>query len=356
MNNKTTIVIIAQTIIIIILIWLIVLLSNKDIIGINPQEDENDEEIVIDYTTIIDGIKQIQLPTSVEKNSNIRYKQLEETQMNQKKFNYGLVQNITPLIKIRASLERVDHQIKQLNHQIKNERKHLKVLKVLNGDNKNISDLTIRKKQIEISGLENQIGIFKSEKINILSVIRQQWGEIFVNALNKKNNQLDQILKNKNQLISLSITQSDREDLPPQNIVIVPSISSVKEIDAKFLSTSPAMDKSIIGKKFFYTTNNDKLSIGERVSAYASKSNKNQTFLLVPNSSVVWSNGQPWAYIRIKENGNFVRRSLQGMREAENGWIVKVGEIKIEDEIVIKGAQLLLSEEFKYQIKNENED
>ena len=41
---------------------------------------------------------------------------------------------------------------------------------------------------------------------------------------------------------------------------------------------------------------------------------------------------------------------------SENGWIVPEGKIKIDDEIVTNGAQLLLSEEFKYQIKNENED
>jgi hypothetical protein len=48
------------------------------------------------------------------------------------------------------------------------------------------------------------------------------------------------------------------------------------------------------------------------------------------------------------------------MREAENGsengWIVPKGKINVDDEIVTNGAQLLLSEEFKYQIKNENED
>ena len=48
MKNKTTIVIVAQVIIIIILIWVIVLLWNKNITGIQSDEDETDEEIIID--------------------------------------------------------------------------------------------------------------------------------------------------------------------------------------------------------------------------------------------------------------------------------------------------------------------
>ena len=44
MKNKTTIVIVAQVIIIIILIWIIVLLGNKNITGIQSDEDEADED------------------------------------------------------------------------------------------------------------------------------------------------------------------------------------------------------------------------------------------------------------------------------------------------------------------------
>jgi len=356
MNNKTTIVIITQTLIIVVLIWIIILLGDKTIIGINPDEEESDEEVVIDYTTIINGITQIKLPSSVEANSNIQYKPLESTQINQKKLNYGLVQNISQLTKAKTNLANINHQIEKLNHQLKHEKNHLEALKVLNADDKNISDLAINTKQIEISDLDNEINIHVSEKINILNMVKQQWGEVFVDALKNKNHPLNKILKNKNQLISLSITQGDREQTPPKNIVIIPSVSSTSEIKAKLLARSPIVDKSIIGKNFFYVTNNNKLTIGERISAYALESNSNQTFLLVPNSSVIWSNGQPWAYVRIKDNGNFVRRSLQGMHEAENGWIIPAGKIKMDDEIVTNGAQLLLSEEFKYQIKNENED
>ena len=359
MKNKTTIVIVAQIIIIFVLIWIVVLLVNKDIIN-NHSDDESEEEIMIDYTTMVDGIKQIQLPVSVEKNSNIQFKKLKKTKINQKKLNYGIVQDISSLIKAKTNFVKVNYLITKLKNQVNNEKKHLESLIILNEDNKNVSDLAINKKQTEISDLSNQINIYENEKTNTLSLVKQQWGVNFVGILKNKNDPLNKLLKNKNQLISLSVTQIEREELPPENIVIIPSISSSSEIKAKYLSPSPIVNQSIVGKNFFYLTSNSKLIVGERISAYISKSNSNQNFLLVPNSSVVWSNGQPWAYIRIKENGNFVRRSLQGMREAENGsengWIVPDDKIKIDNEIVTNGAQLLLSEEFKYQIKNENED
>ena len=42
--------------------------------------------------------------------------------------------------------------------------------------------------------------------------------------------------------------------------------------------------------------------------------------------------------------------------ETENGWIIFEDNLKNNELVVVDGAQLLLSEEFKYQIKNENED
>ena len=111
MKNKTTIFIVAQIIIIIVLIWVIVLLANKDNLGNHSDEGESEEEIIVDYTTIVDGIKQIQLPSAVEKNSNIQYKKLEETKTNQKKLNYGIVQNISTLISAKANFTKVNYSL-----------------------------------------------------------------------------------------------------------------------------------------------------------------------------------------------------------------------------------------------------
>ena len=64
----------------------------------------------------------------------------------------------------------------------------------------------------------------------------------------------------------------------------------------------------------------------------------------------------PWAYIHINNTGKYIKKSLGGLKETNNGWIIEEGNFKAGDLIVTEGAQLLLSEEFKYQIKNENED
>ncbi|MEY3650691.1 MAG: hypothetical protein RLZZ351_56, partial [Pseudomonadota bacterium] len=62
-----------------------------------------------------------------------------------------------------------------------------------------------------------------------------------------------------------------------------------------------------------------------------------------------------WVY---KKEGkeNFIRLPISTEQPSKDGWFIKPSIIQTNDEIVTSGAQLLLSEEFKYQIKNENED
>ena len=79
--------------------------------------------------------------------------------------------------------------------------------------------------------------------------------------------------------------------------------------------------------------------------------------LFIPSKSVVWSSGKPWVF--IKKDGDesiFLRKPLINPLETENGWIILEDNLKNNELVVVDGAQLLLSEEFKYQIKNENED
>ena len=53
---------------------------------------------------------------------------------------------------------------------------------------------------------------------------------------------------------------------------------------------------------------------------------------------------------------SFYENLLSTHWKQKNGWIILEDNLKNNELVVVDGAQLLLSEEFKYQIKNENED
>jgi hypothetical protein len=76
--------------------------------------------------------------------------------------------------------------------------------------------------------------------------------------------------------------------------------------------------------------------------------------VIVPAQAVVWHAGKAWAYVK-QDQQTFARYEVSAAEELDGGWF-SAGGLRAGDEVVVSGSQLLLSEELKYQIRNENED
>lgn len=73
--------------------------------------------------------------------------------------------------------------------------------------------------------------------------------------------------------------------------------------------------------------------------------------VIIPPSAVVRLAGRTWVYVRTGAT-TFVRRELSTDSPCEDGWFVSRG-ITAEDELVVEGAAMLVSEELKPQIELE---
>jgi hypothetical protein len=137
------------------------------------------------------------------------------------------------------------------------------------------------------------------------------------------------------------------------NINITPLNSSENSIRATYISPASQVDANSYGKTFYFSAPSETLRIGMRVSVNTQAEAKSSVGVVVPNSAVIWYAGKPWVYFKLK-NDQFIRKPISTENEVQDGWF-NLG-INADSEVVVSGAQLLLSEEFKYQIKNENED
>ncbi len=71
--------------------------------------------------------------------------------------------------------------------------------------------------------------------------------------------------------------------------------------------------------------------------------------VVIPRSAVVRFGGKAWAYVQTDEV-RFSRREVALDQATEQGWFTTAG-FTVGDRVVVAGAQLLLSEEFKSQIQ-----
>jgi hypothetical protein len=70
--------------------------------------------------------------------------------------------------------------------------------------------------------------------------------------------------------------------------------------------------------------------------------------VIIPRDAVVRLEGAGWVYVMDKDKGGegFTRRKIPLDRPTEGGWFV-TGNVKVDDYVVVTGAQTLLSEELK---------
>jgi hypothetical protein len=73
--------------------------------------------------------------------------------------------------------------------------------------------------------------------------------------------------------------------------------------------------------------------------------------ILIPSTAIVRLGGKPYVYVQTAAN-EFVRKEVTLDQPTEAGFL-STRTVSAEDRVVIQGAQLLLSEEFKSQLAGE---
>ena len=111
-----------------------------------------------------------------------------------------------------------------------------------------------------------------------------------------------------------------------------------------------------MGATYYYRAPVAGFRAGARVVGHLGRDAEAATGVVVPERAVVWHAGRAWVYVRDeKEKDIFERQPVSASQLLPGGWFNAEG-LEAGQEVVVTGAQLLLSEELEYQIRNENED
>ncbi|MDP2248415.1 MAG: hypothetical protein Q8J65_09815, partial [Nitrosomonadales bacterium] len=229
-------------------------------------------------------------------------------------------------------------------------------LSALNQDNKNVSDRAVAIAEAALKADQAKLNAAESIARNMRDSIGQQWGETLASQATQQSDSstFNRIMQYRDVLIQATLPLDSPSPKTGSSITVSPAGSSTQTVEAQFVSASPQTDSTMQGKTFYYRAPADTLRVGMRVSIKLKDSEKFNDGVIIPSSAIVWYGGQAWAY-RKDESDRFQRIPVSTDNESDGGWFIHTG-LKAGDEVVTTGAQLLLSEEFKYQITNENDD
>ncbi len=179
------------------------------------------------------------------------------------------------------------------------------------------------------------------------SSMRERWGDTLARWLTEGSPELDQLLDHRAVLIQLSLPASTFLGAAPPTATIRAPDGSL--VSATLVSATTRIDPRFQGATLFYLAPTDAGALDPGLATTALlPTGEPRTGVIVPRQAVVWWQGRAWIYVQL-DAARFARRELPTDSPVPGGWFVSQG-IWPDQHVVTKGAQQLLSEEFRAQI------
>jgi hypothetical protein len=173
-------------------------------------------------------------------------------------------------------------------------------------------------------------------------------------AMNPASTALAPLLDGREVLVILAIPP-ELEAAATRNGVAVEPAGGGARRPARLLSAAPMAAGGLSGASYWFRTGSAGLRAGMRVTAHVSVGGGVREGVTVPDSAIVWHAGRSWVYVAADDPDVLERVPVAARERVAGGWFAAGGPAA-GTPVVVKGAQLLLSEELEYQIRNENED
>lgn len=356
MNRKTLTIIVLQSLIIVIMFWLLVFYG-KDEYEAYSRNDDHEEDIASPpRVSSSNGAAMVTLSADTQRQSGITVSPLRAADYQSALSTLGSVVNLDSYIELRTRYLAARAEAGVVRASIVNSQQEYQRMLQLNRDNRNISDRAVAAAEAAWKADEAKLAAAETTAASIRDTIRQQWGETLAAWATQQpaSASLQRLLQYQDVLLQVTMPFDGPTPGKGSSITVDPAGANGKGVRAIFVSPSPQTDSAIQGKTYFYLAPADNLRTGMRVSAHLAQPGKAASGVIVPATAIVWYGGKSWVYQK-QAGDRFIRRQVSTEREDGDGWF-NTGGFKAGDEVVTSGAQLLLSEEFKYQIKNENED
>lgn len=356
MNKKLALIIFLQAVIIVTLFGMLVFYG-KDEYETFVQAAEEEEIETPDHITLVEGKTLIEVNEPTQRQSAIITSPLQATSYRETILSYGKVLSIATLIELRTRYLTIlaDTQIHE--QAVSAKQQEYNRLYALNQDDKNVADKVVIQAKQALDAEKTKLKVIQNKAQHIVDNIRQRWGNRLATlATQAQTPALDRIIQNKSVLLEITLPFKAAQPKSGSAISIAPTSALQKTVKAQYLSPAPGnSNQTMQGKTYFYIASAAFLRADMPVKVLnytATESAAEGVF--IPNKAVVWYAGRPWVYQKTDVT-TFMRLPINNDTEIDDGWFYQ-GSLNPNDEIVTSGAQLLLSEEFKYQITNENDD
>ncbi|MHB8722455.1 MAG: efflux RND transporter periplasmic adaptor subunit [Steroidobacteraceae bacterium] len=289
---------------------------------------------------VVKGETVVIVNPNVQRASHIDVEPVTTTALQPEITAYATVIDLQPLFDLRNrwAAARADRESAQA--QVDLSRSEYERNRVLFENDRNVSQKNLQSSRAVMQTDQAKLQSAEASQNALEAILRQQFGDALASAAKASGSDpFQRLLSGRTVVLRVTLPANEGGDVPMH---ITVHGTDGRPVAAGKLSASPQGDPAIQGNPYFYITDSA-LPVGTRTMAHVPLGDKSTPGLLIPERAVVWYGGQPWVYIRTAAD-RFTRRYVPAESPIDGGFFVTSG-FHVGDELVIRGAQLLLSEE-----------
>jgi len=290
----------------------------------------------------------IALDQATQAQSGIVVTSLEASSHQEERKGYGTVMDVDDLIALRKDMATAQAEVDKAQAHLEASRQEYERAQALHADNRISSDKALQAATAAWHTDAANARAAQAARRALEGTARQRWGPVLATWVFEASPDFDRLSQRQEVLLQITIP-------PDVALASAPPTASIQAADgtrsaARLVSPAPRTDPRIQGLSFFYLApaRSQGLLPGMNVLAYLPVGPPVQG-VRVPAAAVVWWQGTAWVYVQ-KDSNHFMRRAIATEMPVPEGWFVSTG-LAAGDSIVVRGAQLLLSEEFRAQIQ-----
>lgn len=343
----------AMAAVIALLLWALIYFA-RDEWGAEPQEREEEIETA-SAAGVQDGRPVVRVSPESQMASGMALEPLQPGKSEAAVEAYGMVMNLQSLAEMRGRYLTAAAEARALRASVAASESEFRRMELLFRDDRNVSEQALKAAEGRYRSEQARQLAAEQSAAGVRDSMRSTWGNTVTGwVANPESQVMRALLQQSSFLVQLVLPHDLPRSAVRGSITVAPAISRDNARPARFVSDSPQMDTALPGETYFYMVDGGGLRAGMRVLARIGLGGAPVAGVIVPPAAVVWHAGKAWAYVKDDER-TFSRHEVATGQELNGGWFNATG-FEAGAEVVVSGAQLLLSEELKYQIRNENED
>ncbi len=351
--TRSAIIIAVMAVVIAALSWALVYFA-RDELKLRAERPE-DEIRTRSAVTQEEGFAAVRVSPESQKASGIVTAKLEEARSEAAAEVFGVVVNLQPLYELRGKYLAGLADVRGLRAGVASSQAEYERVRKLYADDRNVSERVMQAAEAQWRSEQARLQAAEQSLVSLRETMLAAWGPVITRwATDTRAGEFDALGTQKRVVAQMSFPHDLSASAGKAPLTVAPASALTAQRSATFISPSPQTDAAASGATYFYVADGPGLRTGMRLSGRLRLGGKPRDGVAVPEAAVVWHGGRAWAYVR-EDASTFLRKPVSTAQEVQGGWFNADG-FEDGEEVVVSGAQLLLSEELKFQIRNENED